>query len=599
MPKLNKVLAVYDRNGNRQAIPLYSSLSDVNNLGRHIKVAGIGDAYYPLTENLSHANASKKTVVIGSKTYKALLTLDEVPSRGIRTILDALDSNGYISPENSKKIENIDRSVGGVVKINHNDNMDDYNFADMFSNGTVVKLDDYSDKSKKIDYLSLIKFSDSDIEMTYEVPVSALLYSPSSLDYTSKLTILMADSYNYAIDSLFNGPIVLNMHGDIQFLGKYTDAMIKRMLINSANSHLTTNEIITGHSSHINKIKLGTDTIDPLASGSYNTIEISGCDINELSNWNFTTLVYQNPSDATCNTFIAPVTNYNENNIDYLFRTGRDTVRDKSVLTGNSNRFDKFYVVMNPTSKKNASSDPVLLTYQFNIIAHDTTGAKIELAKFYIIAPVIKNISSTDYATAVASEKTTITDGDIIAVDYNKFKAGVVPSVKVIFGNDILHTLLITPEVDENTYNLYYNIRTIKSDILVDGKAKSRTLICNLKTGQFGNISKYPGTDKPSLNFTVNNMLNIKQNSKFTDQYPYNFMILSTDPSIKDTLLDNTDLFLFNVFNIMNEPGYNQSSNCVYYQNYISESDAGDFMSILMRSKDENRYTPLSLTEMI
>ena len=599
MPKLNKVLAVYDRDGNRQAIPLYSSLSDVNNLGRHIKVAGIGDAYYPLTENLSHANASKKTVVIGNKTYKALLTLDEVPSRGIRTILDALDSNGYISPDNSKKIENIDRSVGGIVKINHNDNMDDYNFADMFSNGTVVKLDDYSDKSKKIDYLSLIKFSDSDIEMTYEVPVSALLYSPSSLDYTSKLTILMADSYNYAIDSLFNGPIVLNMHGDIQFLGKYTDAMIKRMLINSANSHLTTNEIITGHSSHINKIKLGTDTIDPLASGSYNTIEISGCDINELSNWNFTTLVYQNPSDATCNTFIAPVTKYNENNIDYLFRTGRDTVRDKSVLTGNSNRFDKFYVVMNPTCKKNTSSDPTLVIYQFNIIAHDTTGAKIELAKFYIIAPVIKNISSTDYATAVASEKTTITDGDIIAVDYNKFKAGVVPSIKVIFGNDILHTLLITPEVDENTYNLYYNIRTIKSDILVDGKAKSRTLICNLKTGQFGNISKYPGTDKPSLNFTVNNMLNIKQNSKFTDQYPYNFMILSTDPSIKDTLLDNTDLFLFNVFNIMNEPGYNQSSNCVYYQKYISESDARDFMSILMRSRDENKYTPLNLTEMI
>ena len=124
-------------------------------------------------------------------------------------------------------------------------------------------------------------------------------------------------------------------------------------------------------------------------------------------------------------------------------------------------------------------------------------------------------------------------------------------------------------------------------------------MICNLKTGQFGNISKYPGTDKPSLNFTVNNMLNIKQNSKFTDQYPYNVMILSTDPSIKDTLLDNTDLFLFNVFNIMNEPGYNQSSNCVYYQKYISESDARDFMSILMRSRDENRYTPLSLTEMI
>ena len=124
-------------------------------------------------------------------------------------------------------------------------------------------------------------------------------------------------------------------------------------------------------------------------------------------------------------------------------------------------------------------------------------------------------------------------------------------------------------------------------------------MICNLKTGQFGNISKYPGTDKPSLNFTVNNMLNIKQNSIFTDQYPYNFMILSTDPSIKDTVLDNTDLFLFNVFNIMNEPGYSQSSNCVYYQKYISELDAGNFMSILTRSKEENRYSILSLTGML
>ena len=100
MPKLNKVLAVYDRNGNRQAIPLYSSLSDVNNLGRHIKVAGIGDAYYPLTENLSHPNASKKTVVIGTKTYKALLTLDSTPTSDS----DSLRLNGSYTREDIVKL---------------------------------------------------------------------------------------------------------------------------------------------------------------------------------------------------------------------------------------------------------------------------------------------------------------------------------------------------------------------------------------------------------------------------------------------------------------------------------------------------------------
>lgn len=118
MPKLNKVLAVYDRNGNRQAIPLYSSLGDVNNLGRHIKVAGIGDAYYPLTENLSHPNVSKKTIVIGTKTYKALLTLDGNSSNdGIRLIgsytrmdIVKLISNSKGSPLADKEIESFTAS---------------------------------------------------------------------------------------------------------------------------------------------------------------------------------------------------------------------------------------------------------------------------------------------------------------------------------------------------------------------------------------------------------------------------------------------------------------------------------------------------------
>ena len=111
MPKLNKVLAVYDRDGNRQAIPLYSSLSDVNNLGRHIKVAGIGDAYYPLTENLSHPNASKKTVVIGTKTYRALLTLENTDT-GIKLMgsytknaIVEMISNMKGSPLANKEIE--------------------------------------------------------------------------------------------------------------------------------------------------------------------------------------------------------------------------------------------------------------------------------------------------------------------------------------------------------------------------------------------------------------------------------------------------------------------------------------------------------------
>lgn len=105
MAKLDKVLAVYDRDGNRQAIPLYTTLEEVNNLGRKIKL-GNDYVYYPLTENLTDPNASKKVIVIGTKTYKALLKVGGV---GFKTILEALDSDGYLSAENSNRLGEIDR----------------------------------------------------------------------------------------------------------------------------------------------------------------------------------------------------------------------------------------------------------------------------------------------------------------------------------------------------------------------------------------------------------------------------------------------------------------------------------------------------------
>lgn len=103
MAKLDKVLAVYDRDGNRQAIPLYTTLEEVNNLGRKIKL-GNDYVYYPLTENLTDPNASKKVVVIGTKTYKALLKVGGV---GFRTILEAVDVTNYITAENSHKLSSI------------------------------------------------------------------------------------------------------------------------------------------------------------------------------------------------------------------------------------------------------------------------------------------------------------------------------------------------------------------------------------------------------------------------------------------------------------------------------------------------------------
>ena len=112
MAKLDKVLAIYDAQGNRQAIPLYSSLEDVKNLGRKIYYSPTEFAYYPLTEKLDDPNASKKVVVIGTKTYKALL---KVGGSGFKTILEALDIEGYITAENSHKLDDIDRSTGAPV----------------------------------------------------------------------------------------------------------------------------------------------------------------------------------------------------------------------------------------------------------------------------------------------------------------------------------------------------------------------------------------------------------------------------------------------------------------------------------------------------
>lgn len=184
MPKLNKVLAVYDINGNRQAIPIYSSLSDVNNLGRHIKVAGIGDAYYPLTENLSHPNASKKTVVIGGKTYKALLSIDDTDS-GVKLMgnytknaITEMISNMKGSPLADKEIESFtfspsmhDSSIGswGANPFNLN------NYVSMGSYDNIGDTDNWH-------FATLVYCGDpvTSPQMDYIVPFS---YSESQTNY--------------------------------------------------------------------------------------------------------------------------------------------------------------------------------------------------------------------------------------------------------------------------------------------------------------------------------------------------------------------------------------------------------------------------------
>lgn len=580
MAKLDKVLAVYDRDGNRQAIPLYTTLEEVNNLGRKIKL-GNDYVYYPLTENLTDPNASKKVIVIGTKTYKALLKVGGV---GFRTILEALDSDGYLSAENSNRLGEIDRSVGGEVKINSNTDLNSYNYRAMYTNGTTIKLDDYS-TDKYIDHLELSNL-DTERNISYEIPAKSITFGSDDvkyLNYTGNIKTVMSSKYDVVNASqLFIGTSTYNTFDSCVFIGNHTSENITDMIENTAGSHISTKKFVAGHSSNICKIKLGDNTtgaeIDPFSNNANNRLDINTCKINENDKWQFVFMAGEATSDSNCMKYVTPVTKTIVNDkteLSYKYKTSKNAIKTKSEITGNSNKFKSIILSIDPSfSKDSLNVNITSILYTLSFLALDANNTEIPLASCRIYEPVPKILSKSEYDKYVKNVPGTYPNDNFVFCDYDKVDTHN-PFIKLVFGNDVLHTILIRPEYNSDTGDLYMNIKIIKSSKYNDtnSKTESRTWIYNINTRKVNpDISRYK--NKRALIFNINNIentrapLSAQEKSIIGDKR--RLLYFTSNFSSGSSIDSNKDLFLFNMFNIMNEKNYTGAIDCGYMQQVIA-----------------------------
>lgn len=611
MAKLDKVLAVYDRDGNRQAIPLYTTLEDVNNLGRKIKSGNI-EAYYPLTENLTDVNASKKIVIIGTKTYKALLKVN----KGFATILEALDSDGYISVENSHKLDGIDRSVGGEVKINANTDLNGYNYRAMYTNGTTIKLDDYT-TNKYIEHLDL---PDLDIErnISYEIPTRAIPFKSESakyLNYTGNIKTVMSSKYDIIqTGPLFLGISVYNTFDSCVFTGNYTSENIADMIENIACSHLSTKKFVTGHSSNICKIKLGDNTtgaeIDPFSNNANNRLDINTCKINETDKWQFAFMAGFDIPDSNCMKYVTPVTKTIVNSKDelsYKYKSSKNDIKTKSEITSNSNKFKSLIISIDQSFSKNLQTGGTqAMIHSLKILILDDSGKEINLGECSMYDANPKNITKDEAERFLKLSSA----ANIIACDYEK--AGIQkPFAKIVFGNDVLHTILIRPEYIRDTDDFYINIKIIKSSKYNDtnSKTESRTWIYNMTTRKINkDVSRYNNRQR-ALIFNINNIENSISPMNIDEKYDLEkkrrLFYFSSNLSSGSGIDSNKDLFLFNMFNIMNGKDYIGDLDCGYMQQTIMAPDNmkeqvfGEKLQKIIQGNydDEVKYFPLRLNE--
>jgi hypothetical protein len=613
MAKLDKVLAVYDRDGNRQAIPLYTTLEEVNNLGRKIKLDN-AYAYYPLTENLTDPNASKKVVVIGTKTYKALLKVGGV---GFRTILEALDSDGYLSAENSNRLGEIDRSVGGEVKINANTDLNSYDYRAMYTNGTTIKLDDYT-TDKYIDHLELSNL-DTERNISYEIPAKSIIFGSDDvkyLNYTGNIKTVMYSKYDVINASqLFIGTSVYNTFDSCVFIGDHTSENITDMIENIAGSHISTKKFVTGHSSNICKIKLGDNTtgaeIDPFSNNANNRLDINTCKINETDKWQFAFISGQATSDSNCMKYVTPVTKTIVNDkteLSYKYKTSKNAIKTKSEITGNSNKFKSIILSIDPSFGKdslNVNISSILYTVSF--LALDSNNAEIQLASCRIYEPIPKILSKSNYDNYVKNVPGTYPNDNFVFCDYDKEDTHK-PFIKLVFGNDVLHTILIRPEYNSDTGDLYMNIKIIKSSKYNDSNSKteSRTWIYNINTRKVNpDISRYK--NKRALIFNINNIENtrapLSPQEKTIIGDKRRLFYFTSNFSSGSSIDSNKDLFLFNMFNIMNEKDYTGAIDCGYIQQVIAapenmkEQIFSEKVQKILHGEydDEAKYYPLNL----
>jgi hypothetical protein len=613
MAKLDKVLAVYDRDGNRQAIPLYTTLEEVNNLGRKIKL-GNDYVYYPLTENLTDPNVSKKVVVIGTKTYKALLKVGGV---GFRTILEALDSDGYLSAENSNRLGEIDRSVGGEVKINSNTDLNSYNYRAMYTNGTTIKLDNYT-TDKYIDHLDLPNL-DTEQNISYEIPAKVISFGSDDskyLNYTGNIKTVMASNYDIINSSLlFIGTSTYNTFDSCVFIGDHTSENITDMIENIACSHISTKKFVAGHSSNICKIKLGDNStgaeIDPFSNNANNRLDINTCKINETDKWQFAFIAGQATSDSNCMKYVTPVTKTTVNDKDelsYKYKTSNNAIKTKSEITGNSNNFKSLILTIDPSFSRDALTTNISsILYTLNFLALDTNNTEIPLADCRIYEPIPKTLSRGEYDKYVRAAPGTYPKDNFVFCDYDKIDTQK-PYIKLIFGNDVLHTILIRPEYISDTGDLYMNIKIIKSSKYNDtnSKTESRTWIYNINTRKV-NPDIYRYKNKRALIFNINNIENtrapLSAQEKSIIGNKRRLFYFSSNLSSGSSIDSNKDLFLFNMFNIINEKDYNGSLDCGYMQQVIVAPDnmkeqvLGEKVQKVLHGEydDEAKYYPLNL----
>ena len=611
MAKLDKVLAVYDRDGNRQAIPLYTTLEDVKNLGRKIKSGNI-EAYYPLTENLTDVNASKKIVIIGTKTYKALLKVN----KGFATILEALDSDGYISVENSHKLDGIDRSVGGEVKINSNTDLNSYNYRAMYTDGTTIKLDDYT-TNKYIEHLDL---PDLDIErnISYEIPTRAIPFKSESakyLNYTGNIKTVMSSKYDIIqTGPLFLGISVYNTFDSCVFTGNHTSENIADMIENIACSHLSTKKFVTGHSSNICKIKLGDNTtgaeIDPFSNNANNRLDINTCKINETDKWQFAFMAGFDIPDSNCMKYVTPVTKTIVNSkeeLSYKYKSSKNDIKTKPEITSNSNKFKSLIISIDQSFSKNLQTGGTqAMIHSLKILILDDSGKEITLGECSMYDANPKNITKDEVERFLKLSSAT----NIIACDYEKANI-LKPFAKIVFGNDVLHTILIRPEYIRDTDDFYINIKIIKSSKYNDtnSKTESRTWIYNMTTRKINkDVSRYNNRQR-ALIFNINNIENsispMSVDEKYDLEKKRRLFYFSSNLSSGSSIDSNKDLFLFNMFNIMNGKDYIGDLDCGYMQQTIMAPDNmkeqvfGEKLQKIIQGNydDEVKYFPLRLNE--
>ena len=611
MAKLDKVLAVYDRDGNRQAIPLYTTLEEVNNLGRKIKLDN-AYAYYPLTENLTDPNASKKVIVIGTKTYKALLKVGGV---GFKTILEALDSDGYLSAENSNRLGEIDRSVGGEVKINSNTDLNSYNYRAMYTNGTTIKLDDYT-ANKYIEHLDLPNL-DTERNISYEVPAKVITSDDVKyLNYTGNIKTVMSSNYDVINASqLFIGTSTYNTFDSCVFIGNHTSENITDMIENIAGSHLSTKKFVTGHSSNICKIKLGDNTtgaeIDPFSNNANNRLDITTCKINETDKWQFVFISGQATSDSNCMKYVTPVTKTIVNDkteLSYKYKTSKNAIKTKSEITGNSNNFKSLILTIDPSFSRDALTTNISsILYTLNFLALDANSTEIQLASCRIYEPIPKTLSKSEYDKYVRAVPGTYPNDNFVFCDYDKANTHK-PFIKLVFGNDVLHTILIRPEYNSDTGDLYMNIKIIKSPKYNDSNSKteSRTWIYNINTRKV-NPDIYRYKNKRALIFNINNIENtrapLSPQEKTIIGDKRRLFYFTSNFSSGSSIDSNKDLFLFNMFNIMNEKDYTGITDCGYIQQVIAapenmkEQIFSEKVQKVLHGEydDEAKYYPLDL----